>query len=358
MKPEDTTFDRLECPPLNTTRYDYLRDPYRGKTRFNIFASPPRRKYFFALNLHENVPVLPRLVGTIVEAIRFLGPEQSALSIVEGRSEDGTYEILEMLREPLANEDIPYYFSSSDKNPEETDRIQMLADIRNEALEPLIENPDEWSSDATVIFLNDVALCMEDILELIHQRIHQNADMTCAMDWMDLGRETFYDVWVARDIKGDTFFEIDEGGSWDAAWNLFWNNEQTLERFNDVKPFQVYACWNGGTAFTAKPLLEKKIKFRRSVEGECFMGEPTIFCKELWQLGYGRIAVIPSVNLEYSDHTSRRIKEEKGRVSKLVENMENDKIDWDPNPPEKVKCAPDWDAQTWLPWNESSELKG
>ncbi|TVY15815.1 Alpha-1,3-mannosyltransferase CMT1 [Lachnellula arida] len=352
MRPGDTTFDRLECPTFNTSRYEYLQDPLRGKPQYNIFSAP-KRQFFFALNLHENAPVLPRLLGSIIETIRFLGPDQSALSIIEGRSTDGTYEVLQMLRAPLAENGIPYYFNSSDKNPEEVDRIQMLADLRNEALEPLVNNPKEWSNDATIIFLNDVSLCMEDILELVHQRIHLKADMTCAMDWMDEGVETFYDVWVARDIKGDTFFEVSDLGSWDSAGNLFWNNEETLERYINNKPFQVYACWNGGTAFTARPLLEQKIKFRRSAEGECYMGEPTIFCKELWYLGYGKIAVVPTVNVEYTDVNSRKIKKQKGTVSSHLDGKdENDMIKWQ-GPPEKVKCAPNWYSQAWLPWNET-----
>ncbi|TVY23804.1 Alpha-1,3-mannosyltransferase [Lachnellula hyalina] len=350
MRPEDTTFDRLECPTFNTSRYEYLRDPFRGKTQYNLFSAP-KRQFFFALNLHENAPVLPRLLGSIIETIRFLGPDQSALSVIEGRSTDGTYEVMQMLRGPLEEEQIPYYFNSSDKNPEEMDRIQMLADLRNEALEPLIENANEWSNDATVIFLNDVSLCMEDILELVHQRIHLKADMTCAMDWMDEGIETFYDVWVARDIKGDTFFEVSDSGSWDSSQNLFWNNEETLERYVNNKPFQVYACWNGGTAFTARPLLDQKIKFRRSAEGECYMGEPTVFCKEMWHIGYGKIAVIPTVNVEYTDENSRKIKKQKGTVSSNL-NGTDDMIVWK-GPPEKVKCAPNWYSQSWLPWNET-----
>jgi len=81
------------------------------------------------------------------------------------------------------------------------------------------------------------------------------------------------------------------------------------------------------------------------------MGEPTIFCKEFWHLGYGKIAVIPSVNLEYTDENSRKIKKDKGYVSSLIDE-ENELIEWQ-GPPEKVKCAPNWYSQAWLPWDES-----
>ena len=231
MTPQDNTFPRLECPVPSHDRYDYLRNQ---STYHNSADSGGRRKYFFALDLHQSVTILPRLLGSIIEAIRFLGPAQCALSIVEGRSDDGTFEVLQKLSEALKEESIPYFFKSSDKNPLSAPgtRIQMLADLRNEALEPMISNPDQYSmNDTTVVFLNDVALCMEDILELIHQRGHQRADMTCGMDWKNLWRDpTFYDVWIARGMNGDSFFEIPPDGSWDSAWNLFWNDQKAKGR--------------------------------------------------------------------------------------------------------------------------------
>jgi alpha-1,3-mannosyltransferase len=225
MTPDDTTFSRLECPVPSHGRYAYLRNQsiYHNSTNSGV-----QRKYFFALNLHQSITILPRLLGSIIEAIRFLGPTQCALSIVEGRSDDGTFEVLHELSGALKKEGIPYFFKSSDKNPEGTpgSRIKMLADLRNEALEPMISDPEQYSvNDTTVVFLNDVSLCMEDILELIHQRVYQKADMTCGMDWKNMWRDpTFYDVWIARGMNGDSFFDIPFDGSWDSAWNLFWNN--------------------------------------------------------------------------------------------------------------------------------------
>ena len=50
------------------------------------------------------------------------------------------------------------------------DRIQVLAELRNQALRPVLNATHEYSAEITVVFLNDVSLCMEDVLELIHQR--------------------------------------------------------------------------------------------------------------------------------------------------------------------------------------------
>ncbi|CAJ2504744.1 Uu.00g121380.m01.CDS01 [Anthostomella pinea] len=178
--------------------------------------------------------------------------------------------------------------------------------------------------------------------------------MTCAMDWTYVGRDpTFYDVWVARTLRGDLFFDIPSDGSWDSAWNLLWNDAEARERFGRTLPFQVYACWNGAVAFGAAPVLglgtsvndvgdetlererntTEKVEFRAPRDGECYAGEPTLFCKDLWWNGYGRIAVVPSVNLEYSNEAAAKIKQLKGYTSRWREKEveEMPKIDWGEN---------------------------
>ena len=215
MDPEDKTFTRLACPAPTNDRYLGLQN--RSTDISHNITVPPR--FFFALDLHQCARLLPRLIGSILESIRFLGPENCALSIIEGRSDDGTCEILLSLREEIERLGATYYFQSSEIDPTEGDRIKALAELRNEALQPLLDYTDQSITDAsTVIFINDVAICMEDILELIYQREFQSADMTCAMDWTYVGPDpTFYDVWIARGMNGDTFFDIPEDGNWNSA---------------------------------------------------------------------------------------------------------------------------------------------
>lgn len=198
---------------------------------------------------------------------------------------------------------------------------------------------------------------MEDILELIYQRRWQGADQTCAMDWTYVGENpTFYDVWIARGMTGDTFFKIPEDGSWDFAWNLFWNDDKARAKLSAMKPFQVFSCWNGITAFTAKPLLDG-IRFRGHKPEECFQGEPKLFAKDLWANGYGKIAVVPSVNVEYSDENAKRIKALKGYVARHVTD-DDARIEWEANPPEKVKCMPTHQNQFFVEWNEGLGSEG
>ena len=353
MDPNDTSFPRLDCPAPTSDRYAYLKHPPRIE---RAPGSQPR--YFFALDLHQCVDLLPRLIGSIVETIRFLGPKNCALSIVEGRSDDGTYEVLKLLKDELDLLGVDYFFMSSEINPGKDNsihRISALAELRNLAIQPLVDHAGNYHPNVTVVFINDVAICMEDVLELIHQRVYQNADMTCAMDWTYVGPDpTFYDVWIARGMNGDSFFNIPPDGNWNSAWNLFWNNPTAHQRQQEGQPFQVFSCWNGAVTFTAKPLIEDNIRFRASRESECFQGEPKIWAKELWYHGYGKIAVIPSVNLEYSDKAAKKIKALKGYASSWIEaeGKEGLRIEWDEKPPEKVKCIPTYQNQTWPPWDE------
>jgi alpha-1,3-mannosyltransferase len=283
---------------------------------------------------------------------------------VQGNDGDGTRDVLRELRISLEEENISYFYKWTDINPNEGSRIERLAALRNLALQPLLDMhmPDlagirTTSENTTVVFLNDVAACPEDILELALQRHRLQATMTCAMDWTYVGKDpTFYDVWIARGMNGDSFFEIPPDGSWDQAWNLLWNHAASQSRLHAHLPFQVFACWNGATAFSAKPVLEG-LRFRESIadRDECVQGEPELFCKDLWFRGQGKIAVIPSVNLEYSDEAGLKIKKLKGYTSDLVRGKtpEDERIEWIPDPPEQVKCMPGWDKQVWRPWNNT-----
>ncbi|KAL9018953.1 MAG: hypothetical protein Q9185_003787 [Variospora sp. 1 TL-2023] len=361
LAPEKSTIDILSCPVLKDSRYQYLRE-------IKLTGSSPQALkkwiYFFALDLTQCAHVLPRLLGSVLQAIKFLGPENCALSIVEGLSTDGTYEILLSLRKALEEAGITYHFTTSDINPKVGHRIVGLAALRNLALQPLFDNTDangHATSGTTIVFINDVSLCAEDILELIHQRQKQKADMVCAMDWVYLGpNPTFYDVWIARGMTGDTFFEIPPSGSWDRSWDLLWNDDKARTALKNHRPFQVYSCWNGALTFTAKPFLESGVRFRREHPGECSQGEPTSLCKDFWLNGYGKIAVVPSVNLEYGDEGAKKIKRDLGYVSDWVDKEEDEEamIEWQEKPPEKVKCMPTYRNQTWPAWDEPKGAKG
>ncbi|KAL7962620.1 alpha-1,3-mannosyltransferase CMT1 [Trichoderma compactum] len=371
----------LECPALNVTRYKSLKSGKPSPKRpapsspppvpsSSTYPTPPAAlprslshtapdveiQYFFALDLRNCVELLPRLIGSIVQVIQFLGPQSCALSIVEGDSPDGTGDVLAALRPSLEALGVTYIYNSSTVHSAEGNRIAKLAALRNMPLEPIYQGALPMADDASVIFLNDVAACPEDMLELILQKKTLNADMTCAMDWTYSGEDpTFYDVWIARGINGDSFFHIPPNGNWGEAHNLFWNAPDTKSRFEQLRPFQAFACWNGATVFSAQPIVEG-LRFRTNHDkaGECFQGEPVLFCKDMWWRGYGKIAVVPSVNLEYGITDGRKLKKLKGFVSDNVANHDegSDRIEWE-GPPDTVRCMPTWKDQFFQRWNKS-----
>ncbi|KAF4441646.1 alpha-13-mannosyltransferase [Fusarium acutatum] len=320
LDPLSTALPPLECPALNVNRYKILQE---SRHRDNVPDS--QIDYFFTLNLRNCLGILPRLLGSIVEAVRFLGPHRCALSIVEGNSPDSTSDVLSALRPFLEDLGLVYSYNSSSINPAQGNaRIRKLAQLRNLALTPLYKEQVKSTDETTVLFINDVSACTGDVLELALQRRSLKADMTCAMDWTYVGPDpTFYDIWIARTIAGDSFFEVGSDGNWNSALNLFWIAPGTRSRYDAQQPFQVFACWNGATAFTAVPLLHG-LRFRDTRKGECFQGEPQLFCKDMWSRGFRKIAVVLSVNLEYSDEKAADIKKLKGYVSDIVERQEED----------------------------------
>ncbi|KAK5188094.1 hypothetical protein LTR47_011597 [Exophiala xenobiotica] len=356
MDPKDDFLDRLWCPRIDESRYSDLQQHPPTANEDN-YHDPPQARFYFALNLHQCASILPRLMGSIMEAILFLGPENCVLSIVGAqRDDDGTTEILSGLRDEASGIGLKFHFKVTDIDPlrKDSDRVADLAKLRNAALAPLLNDSQLDNSETTFIFLNDISLCAEDILELVYQRKIQQADMTCALDWIHGGR-FFYDVWIARGMSGDLFFEIPQSGSWEFAENLFWNDPSSRSAYDSRQPFQVYACWNGAVALSAKPFLEDQIRFRAAGGQECVMGEPTLLCKDFWTHGHGRIAVIPSVNVGYSDEESRAIKVRRGYVSTSLAQQSkglDTLITWKGAPPDLIKCQPSWNSPSWVAWNQ------
>lgn len=65
---------------------------------------------------------------------------------------------------------------------------------------------------------------------------------------------------------------------------------------------------------------------------------------------YGKIAGVPSINLEYSIEKGEMLKKAKGFASSLVEaNSALENISWQ-SPSDQVKCMPAFDNQYWRPW--------
>ncbi|KAJ5924202.1 hypothetical protein N7466_008389 [Penicillium verhagenii] len=352
-------FDRVSCPAEIGARYQKLRDEEENRLV----------RYFFALNLHEAVDALPQLMSSIFEAVKYLGAKHCAVSIVDNESQDGTWEILEALKPWLDSMDVPYFLASSRHSLSRRDDASQatLADLRNQALEPLKATGEEpvqalssmYSPEAVVIFLDNIVLCPEDILELVFQHINQGAQMTCAFDWAFNGT-VFFDVWESRSLAGNTFFEIQPDGSLLGSNEMFFDDQPNKLRFDDFQPLQVYSCWGGMATLNAVSFAEDVIRFRpaEQTEADCYMSETVLLAKDLFSQGLGKILAVPSVNVAYSDNEATEMKHTRGYVHDHVDSSrsaldEGETVQWQPAPPDMIKCLAHSDQVAWTEWIES-----
>lgn len=85
-------------------------------------------------------------------------------------------------------------------------RITVLADARNKVLENLYNGKAArrmlGRKFDEVMFMNDVAYCAVDMMEIIYQKRMQGADQVCGVDWGGWGGQVVYDRWVLRAMSG------------------------------------------------------------------------------------------------------------------------------------------------------------
>lgn len=291
-----------------TTRYANL--SYTNNPTPNI----PRR-YFIAMNLHNNLPIIPDLFFQLFRTIAHLGPPYVFLSIYENGSTDDTPAHLQTtLVRALDALGVDHSITTStERRPDNAHRIQYLARVRNRALNPLhaLATGSYNLRYDRVLFLNDVLFCRDDLFELLYQQHLQQSHITCGVDYDLQWGETplFYDNWVARDINGLPFFKDP---------NKPIHDVYTLDRYRRNLPYQVYCCWNGATVLDPRPLYDHGVRFRAATPhprkpdyefsntdesgGECGASECSLLCKDYWGAGFGRVITVPRVKVAYEPH--------------------------------------------------------
>lgn len=125
------------------------------------------------------------------------------VSIVESNSRDRTKTLLYALRSTLRARGVPHRILSYDDDDRQwpygtsPERIAYLANVRNQALEPLQSDNasvrlDNYESYTRILFLNDVYFDFRDILQLLGTRGADSEpnsddlpdyDLACAMDF-------------------------------------------------------------------------------------------------------------------------------------------------------------------------------
>lgn len=339
----EPVFPIQELTVAQERRYDLLR-PARSQDALYVFVAITRQIQDELLDL----------LSALTVVVNHLGAQNVAFSIVEGPSDDMTPHVLEeVLRPRLLAMGVPSDHLLITTNAPKIDfwsgnRIEILADLRNQALAPVW---DTWIRKPIrqIVYFNDVYLKAEQVLELMYQHEVSKADLTAAWDWYRRDPAYFYDVWVARSLEtGDLFYPI--GSNWSPSEDILHDSPQSRAAFETLEPFQVYSAWNGVAVLDPKPFLPPyNVRFRRSRRDvdECAASECTLICSDFWKHGFGKIQVVPSVQLAYERdvaiQTEYRMQQErhtlgwqdgvprsKGRLDRGLQ--------WQREPPAKVRC--------------------
>ncbi|KAM5345843.1 hypothetical protein ACJ41O_011704 [Fusarium nematophilum] len=332
FSPQTANSSRLDCPGVNVSRYGPLK---------TVNSASPKADFLFALMPHNCRDQLPTLIGAVVDAIRFLGPSRCTVSVADSSSWDGTREVLEVLRRDFEDLGVAAYFFEPLHIDWTRNRDKSLAvQVRNLTASPY-----------------EVSLCAEDILELVFQQRMLGADMACGLGWPYSPRENvtaFPNFGAYRGMNGAKFgrFQAQEM----TEESIVLESPKDQARLDEKRPFQVYSCWGGAVAFRASHLVDGEVYFRRArpKQGGCKLSDTTLFCKDMWFRGHGRVAVIPSVNLLDVYKEGYNVKRVRGYASELVreQDLEGDQISWVEKPPREVDCGNPITPQ-WQAWNAS-----
>lgn len=295
--PSKSVWDTIKLTSGEQDQKD--REYRRQRVLSALQSNTGQHKYFFAINLYNSFDVIPDIFSTLFRVASVLGFNNVFVSIYENGSKDQTKALLNIFDALLRSVGIRVVIRTSQRTRGAFNhRIEYLAEVRNAALVPLHELRDrEGEFFDTIIFMNDILPCVDDVLELIWQSRKQNAGVTCAADYMfhdEIGAPVFYDNWVARDING-TALE-------NAPFEGIFHHPPSSHRFQRHLPIQVQSCWNGIAVLDPAPIYSTPhVKFRMAklADQECSASECSLICNDYWRAGYGRIIMVPRVKLAY-----------------------------------------------------------
>lgn len=100
-------------------------------------------------------------------------------------------------------------------------------------------------------------------------------------------------------MQGELFYPIDQ--AWWAPSDRFLDvSPSDKEAYEQLRPFQAFASWGGMAVLAPTPFLPPhNLRFRRGREGECAASECELICRDLWEVGWGRVQVVPSVQVSW-----------------------------------------------------------
>jgi alpha-1,3-mannosyltransferase len=160
-----------------------LEEPFDAKRRDLMYSE---HKYFFGINLYNSFDIIPDLFATLFRVASILGYHNVYVSIYENGSTDQTKALLRMFDALTRSVGLRVTIRTSQRTRGAFNhRIEYLAEVRNAAFVPLHElRETEGEYFDTVVFMNDILPCVDDVLELIWQSRRNNAGITCAADYV------------------------------------------------------------------------------------------------------------------------------------------------------------------------------
>ena len=281
---------------------------FNSKEKTLPISSSKHTTFYITAMIVNMERIITNFIEEMKKLIYYLGKENIILSIVEnGDSKDKTRDHLREFKAFLDKNKILNKFILTKeiedprkklKSPYLRDRlrIQFYSLLRNKCLNFIYEIPNLNFDNTRIIFFNDIFYKYEDIINLLSTN-KEDYDAVCALDFTD----HFYDRWVSIDLDGNSLLK-----------NFpFIVNKEAQDLILNHKPFRVFSCWNGVTAFSASPLKNKTLQFRyqknnkkikyrinncRSVryESEC-----TYLHIDLFNLGYTKKFINPEVRVTY-----------------------------------------------------------
>ena len=140
------------------------------------------------------------------------------------------------------------------------------------------------------IILNDVYFCKDDLLELVHQRNIQSADMVSGLEFEFKKKQLGYH---------HTYTMIDlDGNPPNDNLNDLLVHKPSQQSLLLNKPIQMMCIWNG--IIVMNPLVFKTIRFKRKPHNLSNCNESSRLCSTMIHKGYTRIILIPNVHFTHS----------------------------------------------------------
>ncbi|PMD41764.1 glycosyltransferase family 69 protein [Hyaloscypha variabilis F] len=208
--------------------------------------------------------------GALLKLVKYLGPENVYVSILESGSQEDTKgalrdlemqlnklgvenriilgmdatEQVEMLKHvPEEGERDGWIFTARGETGWELRRIPYLADLRNRVMEPLLEFEKKgYDRFDRVLWINDVVFTLEDATTLLSTRDGDYA-AACSLDFSS-NPEKYYDTFALRDIKGHKTATLTYP---------YFSHSPSISLLSQLSPIPVSSCWNGMIAFSAAP---------------------------------------------------------------------------------------------------------